>query len=304
VALHRSATTGQAHRRGPLARFGAILDASVGMLMLRRALGRSTMTRADRAAARLQAETEAVEEQAIADAYAARLAAAAGGRPPASRPTRLVVAGTAAEAPRPEDRDRQAHPVGGVAVVPVIGRARLWRDGAIAVAVLAAVLVGAIAILPGADGEVLPATGTPGTSEAPVAASPVATADEPSASVVTPDATPDRTSHAASDGDARADRAADRHAVGDPDREPDPRSDSRTDPRTDPRPDARSHARSDTGSHPGSGSDARSLTDRVGDPVIVGHGWADDRHRATGRASRWRPRTRSCYTASALTGRP
>src|SRR5215203_2929816 len=137
IALRRATThavRGQAHPRGPMAAFGAMLDESVALYGIRRAFGRSTRTRADRAVARLQAETEAEDGTALDDAYAARLAAAAG-RPVASRPTRLVVTGTAAAAPRPEDRGRQAHPLGGVAPLPTapVVRTRLWRDSAIAV---------------------------------------------------------------------------------------------------------------------------------------------------------------------------
>src|SRR5688572_22186242 len=82
IALHRStehAVRGQAHRPGPLAAFGAILDESIAMYRLRELLGRPTTTRADRAVARLQRE-EARADQATAfsEDYAARLAAAAG----------------------------------------------------------------------------------------------------------------------------------------------------------------------------------------------------------------------------------
>jgi hypothetical protein len=179
IALHRSvpsapAPTGQAHRRGPLAAFGAVIDASVGMLMLRRALGRSTATRAERAAARFRAQADAEEAAAVADAYAARLAAAAG-RPVATRPTHLVVAGTAAE--RQGERGVHAHPVAPAAIAAVVAspivpawavastRRRLWRDSALAIAALAVVLIGVILVLPGDEGGVLSATGTPPSSD-------------------------------------------------------------------------------------------------------------------------------------------
>ena len=178
IALHRSVPaapppTGQAHRRGPLAAFGAVIDASVGMLMLRRALGRSTATRAERAAARFRAQADAEEAAAVADAYAIRLAAAAG-RPIPGRPTHLVVAGTAAE--RPGARGTQAHPVAPAAIAaatanPIVPawavantRRRLWRDSALVTGALALVIVGVILVLPRDDGGVLSATGTPPSS--------------------------------------------------------------------------------------------------------------------------------------------
>ena len=105
VALRRAGSADQAHRRGPMAAFGHILDRSVGMYTFRQALGRSTLTGADRAAARVRAEAEA---QAAADTAAARRAAALG-RPVPIRPSRIVVAGTASEPPRPEELEATAY---------------------------------------------------------------------------------------------------------------------------------------------------------------------------------------------------
>lgn len=167
LALRRAASTAQAHRRGPLARFGTLLDDSVGMFMLRQALGRPTSSRADQAARRAR-RAEEIEVAVMAEA--SRRAAALG-RPAPVAPQRLVVAGTAAPAPDAEHRDRQAHPVPAVGVVPVWAeraqlarrhRTRLWRDTAVAVGVLAVVLFGATRFLGGSGaGNVLSATGTP-----------------------------------------------------------------------------------------------------------------------------------------------
>lgn len=227
IALHRSVPSaptpsGQAHRRGPLAAFGAVIDASVGMLMLRQALGRSSATRAERAAARFRAQADAEEAAAVADAYAIRLAAAAG-RPVPTRPTHLVVAGTAAE--RPGERGTHAHPVAPAAIAAVAAspivpawavantRRRLWRDSALAIGALAAVLIGVIVVLPDDEGAVLSATGTPPASDDLVvlpggSASPGVALESPSPSLepapsesatpsptptATPTATPERT---------------------------------------------------------------------------------------------------------------
>ncbi|MGK2849554.1 MAG: hypothetical protein ACSLFN_01370, partial [Candidatus Limnocylindrales bacterium] len=184
LALRRAASTDQAHRRGPLARFGALLDDSVGMFMLRQALRRPTSSRADQAARRVR-RAEEIEIAVMAEA--ARRAAALG-RPAPVAPSRLVVAGTAAPHPDAEHQDRQAHPVPAVGVVPVWverahvarrHRARLWRDTAAAVGVLAIVLFGATRLLGGAEaGDVLSATGTPG----PAAGSSATAGSSPSAS--------------------------------------------------------------------------------------------------------------------------
>lgn len=190
LALRRAASTDQAHRRGPLARFGALLDDSVGMFMLRQALGRPTSSRADQAARRAR---RAEEIEAAVMAEAARRAAALG-RPAPVAPSRLVVTGTAAPPPDAEHRDRQAHPVPAAGVVPVWveraqaarrHRTRFWRDTAVAVSVLAIVLLGATRFLGGTGaGDVLSATGTPGST---AAAGPSASASLPA--TVSPEAT-------------------------------------------------------------------------------------------------------------------
>lgn len=212
LALRRAASTDQAHPRGPLARFGALLDGSVGMFMLRQALGRPTSSRADQAARRAR---RAEEIEAAVMAEAARRAAALG-RPVPVAPSRLVVTGTAAPHPDAEHRDRQAHPIPAAGVVPVWvertrrdrqHRARLWRDTALAVGALAIVLFGATRLLGGAGpGDVLSATGTPGLpggSSAPASftatASPDATAsDQPSAAASAPPTAAPRASPTAS----------------------------------------------------------------------------------------------------------
>lgn len=188
LALRRAASTGQAHRRGPLARFGALLDDSVGMFMLRQALGRPTSSRADQAARRAR---RAEEIEAAVMAEAARRAAAMG-RPAPVAPSRLVVAGTAAPHPDAEHRDRQAHPLPTPGVVPVWveraqlarrHRTRLWRDSAGAVGVLAVVLFGATRFLGGAEaGDVLSATGTPGPTMGTFAPASASVGPSPAAS--------------------------------------------------------------------------------------------------------------------------
>src|SRR5688500_13064638 len=100
----------QAHRPGVLAGAADIVDASIGMYLARKALGRPTTTRAEGRAERARAALAAAEEDRRR----------AGVLPPAVvAPTRLVVAGTAASHSPRDKPDRQAHPVTPRTVVPV-----------------------------------------------------------------------------------------------------------------------------------------------------------------------------------------
>jgi outer membrane biosynthesis protein TonB len=142
-------------------RLPRMIDESVGMYMVRKALGRSTEAASDRAAA--PAETA---EQVTEDAIAYRIGIP--GAPPPTLPTRFVVS----KAPP------QAHPIPPVMPVatrPVSGGApQARRSGALpmqrrlagVVTVLIVLLVGMAALsLPrGPEGQVLSATGTPGGS--------------------------------------------------------------------------------------------------------------------------------------------
>lgn len=153
-----------AHRRGPLATAVDIVDASVGMLMLRQLLGRPTTTRADRRAERARLVLAAAEEEA-------RRAGAAG--PAMVAPTRLVVAGTAASHSARDLPDRQAHPVPEQAVRPVWkSPVSVSRGGAIAGLAVVAVLLGGFVLWPRSEGAVLSATGTPAPSPTVDPASP------------------------------------------------------------------------------------------------------------------------------------
>ena len=142
-----------AHRPGMLAGLSDIVDASIGMLMVRRMLGRPTTTRAERRAERARIALAAADEES-------RRAGAIGS--PGVPPTRLVVAGTAASHSARDVPDRQAHPVAAIPVVPVgIRRLPVPPEAVFATMGLVAVLVAAFAFWPRPAGGVLSATGTP-----------------------------------------------------------------------------------------------------------------------------------------------
>jgi hypothetical protein len=142
-------------------RLPRVVDESVGMYMVRRALGRSTEAASDRAA-----EQAGKTEQVTEDAIAYRIGIP--GAPAPTVPTRLVVS----KAPP------QAHPIPPVIAVaarPVIGGApQARRSGALpmqrrlagVVTVLVVLLVAfaALSLPRGPEGQVLSATGTPGGS--------------------------------------------------------------------------------------------------------------------------------------------
>src|SRR5688572_4263455 len=142
-----------AHRPGVLAGAADIVDASIGMYLVRKALGRPTSTRAEGRAERARAVLAAAEEDR-------RRAGVLG--PAVVAPTRLVVAGTAASHSPRDLPDRQAHPVAPRTVVPTwTRRVSVSREGAFAAAALVVVAVAAFAIWPRNDGGVLSVTGTP-----------------------------------------------------------------------------------------------------------------------------------------------
>jgi hypothetical protein len=148
-AGHRAS---HAHRRGIVSRVADILDASAGMLMVRRLLGRSTVTRAE--------GREERERLALAAQVEARRAGGLGTM--TTPPTRLVVAGTAATHSMRDLPDRQAHPVAAQTVVPVwTSRARVGPVAAMAAVGFVTAFVVVFAMWPRAQGGVLSATGTP-----------------------------------------------------------------------------------------------------------------------------------------------
>jgi hypothetical protein len=141
-----------AHRPGVLAGAADIIDASIGMYLVRKALGRSTSTRAEGRAERARVALAAAEEDR-------RRAGVLG--PAIVAPTRLVVAGTAASHSPRDLPDRQAHPVAPRTVVPTwTRRASVSREATFAAAVVV-VAVAAFAIWPRNEGGVLSVTGTP-----------------------------------------------------------------------------------------------------------------------------------------------
>ena len=164
-----------AHRRGILAAAVDIVDASVGMHMVRGALGRPTTTRAERRAERAHTALVSAYEEA-------RRAGSSG--PPVVAPTRLVVAGTAASQSPRDVPDRQAHPLAGTTAAPA------WRpplsvarEGAVAAMGLVAVLVAASVLWSRGEGGVLSATGTPAPTDHAVELASPTPAAEPTATV-------------------------------------------------------------------------------------------------------------------------
>ena len=142
----RTDATSQAHRRNILEGAAGIVDASIAMYMVRKALGHPTSTRAERAAERARLAFLAEAER--------RRAGASG--PAAVAPTRLVVAGTAASHSPRDLPDRQAHPVDAGPVVPIWARrSTVPREGVVAIAGLVVVMIAAFAIWPRDAGGVL-----------------------------------------------------------------------------------------------------------------------------------------------------
>ncbi|MBA2299446.1 MAG: hypothetical protein H0W22_01600, partial [Chloroflexi bacterium] len=172
-----------AHQPGMLAGFTDVVDASIGMFMIRRLLGRSTVTRADGRAERSRQALATEEESARRSVV---------GGPMTAPPTRLVVAGTAASHTQRDLPDRQAHPVAAHAAVPAwTSRVRV-SPGAMAAVGLVAVFVAALAIWPRTEGGVLSATGTPAP---PSPTADITSASPPPTAAPTPtiEPTPDAT---------------------------------------------------------------------------------------------------------------
>ena len=174
-------------------RLPRIVDESVGMYMVRRALGRPTEAASDRESARIgttptdEAAANARAAEADRAAIAATVAAASAdpsegadarrsgvpGTPRPMHPTRYVVSSANPQAHR-------IHPVVLIAMRPVVvARSRARRSGPLplqrglaGIATLGIVILVAFAALSqprGPDGEVASATGTPGTSPTPAA---------------------------------------------------------------------------------------------------------------------------------------
>ncbi len=151
LVRRRHPVPGQVHRPGPLERISALLDASVAMFLIRRSLGRSTLTRRERALR--EAGLTAPEDEIARGSGVPGAIIAAG-------PTRIVVAGTAASADPRSDRGHQARPVS----APVGGfgaRRRLTRDSVVALVGIAFVLAAVSTLGPRPGGAVLTATGIP-----------------------------------------------------------------------------------------------------------------------------------------------
>jgi hypothetical protein len=138
-------------RRGPLHVLRDVIDVSIGMYLFRRLLGRSTTPRS-RAA---QASPTFLE----GGVGATRGGAVTPAGPVVRRPTRIVVAGAAA------DSAAVGAPVRPPS--PGLDRRRFYRDTFMAIVGIAAVFLFAVVILPSlgsGQGQVLGETGTPESS--------------------------------------------------------------------------------------------------------------------------------------------
>lgn len=184
------AVPGDLERRGPRGRLLDVLDASVAMYLIRRGLGRSTITRRERLVA--LAEEEAT--RALARRIGAGSSAADGSSVPAPRTPRvIVVAGSGA------DRGPAARPAGAPAPLTIAAtaaarpapppaaprapgpRVRLARDTAVALAGIAILVLVATGLAPRPGGAVLDAVGTPPATIPPgVTAAPSDVAAAPS----------------------------------------------------------------------------------------------------------------------------
>lgn len=151
LVRRRHPVPGQVHRPGPLERIFALLDASVAMFLIRRSLGRSTLTRRERALR--EAGLTAPEDEIARGSGVPGAIIAAG-------PTRIVVVGTAASADSRSDRGHQARPVS-APVGGVGARRRLTRDSGLALVGIAFVLAAVSTLGQRPGGAVLTATGIP-----------------------------------------------------------------------------------------------------------------------------------------------
>jgi hypothetical protein len=175
-------------------RLPRIVDESVGMYVLRRALGRSTEAAFDRDAAAVEAEAAIAEDE-----IAYRIGVP--GAPVPTLPTRFVIS----KAPP------QAHPIPPVAPVATRsvagGRPQARRSGAlplqrrlagvVAVGVVVLAAYAALSLPRGQQGEVLSATGTPGVAGTPIASelamAPTASSTPPPSEAVPPSPSPSPT---------------------------------------------------------------------------------------------------------------
>ena len=158
--------------RGPLQAVRDMIDASIGMYLFRRLLGRPTTLRSKESPIPLTFPEE--------DVVAGRIGTVTPGAPAVKRPTRIVVVGAAA-VPAAVGADARSSS-------PGPDRRRFYRDTLLAVAGVAAVLVLAVVVLPSlgkGDGQVLSATGTPDRSGGAII-----TATPPETPALTPTPTP------------------------------------------------------------------------------------------------------------------
>ena len=147
----------QAHRRGPIGAVLDVIDASVGTYAIRRALGRSTLTRADRAAQRAR---EAAVAEAMAEEEVLRRISGEGPvpspRPGSSWRARRPL--------RPRRRTGTARRTRSGSKPVSLALLMRRRETAVALLALTTALVLAVTVWPGWDGAVLEATGSPGTT--------------------------------------------------------------------------------------------------------------------------------------------
>ena len=160
------AATPATPRRSKRDRFSDMIDGSVGMFLFRRILGRPTEVRSKDAGAPLTY----LDEDVVASRIGAASVEPTGPVPPVgpiiSRPTRLVVAGSATAPLVAATAPVKISPP--LPTPPSARRNRLVRDTFVTVGAFAVVLLFAAALLPGymgrSTGEVLDATGTPEAS--------------------------------------------------------------------------------------------------------------------------------------------
>ncbi len=234
-----------ASRRGPFRVVRDLIDASLGMYLFRRLLGRPTAPR-----------TGEPQSYLDEDVVASRIGAAAPLGPVVRRPTRIVVAGS------------PVVPV--VASAPPKGpdRGRFYRDTVLAISGVAVALLLVVVVLPGLlandRGEVLSATGTPDSSVGLViAATPSPTPSRAPVDRADPvgDARPytlaraDRHPRPDGQADAATDRTADRQAGGG--------RHASADTETHAQADAETHAQADTEAHRQAHTDAGATGRRL-----------------------------------------
>jgi len=161
-------------RRGPLHVLWGVIGASIGMYLVRRLLGRPSVSSPNGPPDQVASLDE--------DDIAGRIGAVAAPGPVVTRPTRIVVAGSAVTASVGITRSTAGTDAQSSSPGP--DRRRFYRDTSLAVAGLVAVVLLAVVVLPSlgaGNGQVLSATGTPESSDGGVVA---VTASPPPADVV------------------------------------------------------------------------------------------------------------------------